>query len=979
MPLNRNDVYTFGPFRLDVRERRLLRGHRPLPLRAKVFDTLCALVAQSGKLVSKEELIQAVWPDAAVEEGNLAHNITALRKLLGERDDGGKYIETVSGKGYRFIAEVNTDVRAASPSGPSRQSRLVGRDRDLESLAQILDDVARGTRRTVCISGDAGVGKTSLLNVLFDQACERRFCTGRGQCLEGLGEGEAYMPLLEAVSQMCRGPDGDRALLVLHRVAPAWLVQMPWLLPSRSDELQNRTLGVTKERMLRELAEALEVLSAERPVVLAIEDLHWSDASTVQAISLLTQRTAAARILIAGTYRPKEVEICGLPIHAMTQQLRLRGLCREFPLQALDDAGVRLLIEERLPGLSLSTDAIAMARRRTEGIPLFVEAVVDHWKAQGLVSETGGRWTVNGPHEELGRGIPGSLQAMIRWKIDSLDEQQRRLVEAASVLGVEFSTDAVAAALDEPEEAVETKLEQLARRGSLVGPGNAVEWPDGTVTQGYTFVHSLYQEALYENIPAGRRARLHLNVAVRLERAYGANSMGKSAELAHHFLRGRDTERALPHVLASAELALRRSAHREAIALCRRGLEILAQLPVSPSTMPLEFRFQAALAPALISVEGFASQGAERAYNRAAELGKKLGRTEALLPLMFGQAAMHELRGEFDKSEQVLNSRLELLHEEPDSGVIVSSDALMACSMFHQGQFTRSLGHADRGASTYNPHEHLTLIAPYGETPGPSCHEWGSLSTWFLGYPDRALARIEAAIATARTPDHLFSLASVLVRAALVRQLRREPEEVVRAAKEAGDLAESHGYGWVQATAVALMGSARAAGGGDFSDLERGLDMLAAMGAHLDRPYFLALLAETAAAQGDFGRSNEALAEAFRYVGQNRAHFYEAELYRLKGWTLLESGRRDRLDEAEANLHVALSIAARQQAKSLELRAGTDLCAVCRRRGRVAGAARELSRIYSWFTEAFDTPDLVRARQMLEDLERLPAASSSTA
>ncbi len=441
-----------------------------------------------------------------------------------------------------------------------------------------------------------------------------------------------------------------------------------------------------------------------------------------------------------------------------------------------------------------------------------------------------------------------------------------------------------------------------------------------------------------------------------------------ATELAYHFLKGRDTVRGLPYLLGAAEHALQRSAHREAIAAARRGLDLIRNLPQDPSTHVLELRFQAVLAPALVSVEGFCSRDAELAYARAADLGSRLGQTGLLFPLMFGQAAMHELRGEFDKSEQVLNRRLELLKDSSDTSVTVTSDALMACSLFHQGQFARALGHADRGSSTYNPTEHLSLIAPYGETPGPSCHEWGSLATWFLGYPDRALQRIGNALEQARSPDHSFSLASVLVRAALLRQLRREPEPLLNVTAKAGEMAEAHGYGWIRATAVALAGWAKATEG-DFSDLHRGLEMLAEMGAHLDRPYFLALLAETLAAQGATADAEAAIAEAFRYVGQSRSHFYEAELHRIRGWMLLESGINSRLDEAEAHLRQGLRIAREQQARSFELRGLMDLCLLCRRRGRIDESVSELAALYRRFDEGFDTPDLQRARTVLDEFD----------
>jgi DNA-binding winged helix-turn-helix (wHTH) protein/tetratricopeptide (TPR) repeat protein len=964
-------VYEFGPFRLDVHERRLLNGKAPLPLRAKVFDTLCVLVERAGKLIATDELMDAVWPDAAVEVGNLAHNIAVLRKVLGERTGGPKYIETVSGKGYRFVAQVtmHQDHIPARPAN-SRRGELVAREQELDDIDEVLNDVAAGRRRTLCINGETGIGKTLLLNALTEQALARGFRCGQGQCLEGLGEGEPYMPVLEAISQLSSGPDGERAASVLRRMAPTWVAHLPALSDGTAD-LSKQTLGATKERMLREVAEALEALSADTPILLAIEDLHWSDASTIQLMNMMALRITPARILVAGTYRPHEGENRGASVHAMTQQLKLRGVCREIPLRALDDEGVRRLVELRLPGAVLTKDAVAVTRERTEGIPLFVEAVIDHWKSQGLLTRASGEWKLTQTACDLGCGVPESLRSTIIWKIDSLSQECRDLLAAGSVSGIEFSAGAVAAAMEATVSEAERRLDELGKKGNLIVQAAPIAWPDGTIAQGYRFVHSLYQEVVYDRIPAGQRARLHRSIGDWLERSYGPSAQGKAAELAYHFERAGDPARALPHLLAAAKQALRRSALREGIQLARRGLNLLASLPEDRDMLSLALGFEALLAPALVSVEGFASVDAERAYGDAVDLGNRLGQTDLLLTLMFGQAAMYELRGDFERSDRVLEQRLTLAGCYGHSGVIVSSDTLMACSLFHQGRFRGALEHADRGSSAYDPNEHLTLIAPYGETPGPACHEWGALATWFLGYPDRALQRIENAIEIARKPDHAFSFASALVRAGLVHQLRREPESTRRVAAEASRIAETQGYLWVAATAVALNGWVNALEA-DFSELRRGLEMLAAMGAHLDRPFFLCLLAETLANHGDTAAACDAIAEAFSYLGKARSHFYEAELHRVRA--RIES-RANRLDQAEAMLREGLRVALEQQAKSLELRAAMDLYAIRRRRGEGSQAASELAEVYGWFSEGFDTEDLRAARSILEGIGKTPARS----
>ena len=315
MPGKASFIYEFGPFRLDPEERRLSREGQPITLRAKIFDTLCMLVEAHGHLLDKDELIHRVWPDAVVEEGNLATNISALRKTLGEPATGQKYVETVPGRGYRFVAEVR-EIQRREP-GPWHESHvqatkpafaLVQRRNELQHLDQCLERALSGTRQVVFISGEAGIGKTTLADAFAEQARGgTALWYGCGQCLDQRGHGEAYMPVLEALSRMCRGTAGEDLIDFLARCAPTWLVQMPWLLSSNKLEgLQRAVLGTTRDRMLREMVESVEILTTGKPMVLVLEDLHWADYSTVDLIARLAHRHEPARLLVMGTYRPSD-------------------------------------------------------------------------------------------------------------------------------------------------------------------------------------------------------------------------------------------------------------------------------------------------------------------------------------------------------------------------------------------------------------------------------------------------------------------------------------------------------------------------------------------------------------------------------------------------------------------------------------------------------------------------------------------------
>ncbi|MDD1748539.1 MAG: AAA family ATPase, partial [Methanothrix sp.] len=357
-------------------------------MRAKIFDTLCVLVEAHGRLVEKDELIKRIWPDAMVEEGNLAHNISALRKVLGEPVTGQKYIETVPARGYRFVAEVREiqprDVgpwlELRPPAIKAAAAPLVQRRDQMQFLDRSLERALSGTRQVVFVSGEAGIGKTTLVDAFAARALRKGpLWFGYGQCLDHRGPGEAYLPVLEALSRMCREAAGEDLVRFLARCAPTWLVQMPWLLSGNNLEgLQHAVVGATRDRMLREMVESVEILTAGKALLLVLEDLHWADYSTLDLIASLAWRHEPARLLVIGTHRPGDAKLRGHPLDPLIQELRARGSCDELSLPFLDEAGVEEYLSSRFNDGKVPAGLARVLRDRTEGNPLFLVNVVDH-------------------------------------------------------------------------------------------------------------------------------------------------------------------------------------------------------------------------------------------------------------------------------------------------------------------------------------------------------------------------------------------------------------------------------------------------------------------------------------------------------------------------------------------------------------------------------------------------------------------------
>src|SRR5262249_43904914 len=354
--------FLFGPYRLDTGNEQLWWGARLLPLRPKPFALLRYLVERRGRLVPKAELLRAVWPDTVVSGGVLKNYIRDLRVVLSDDAEAPRFIETVARRGYRFIAAVQDGESLAFSHNPGRSSRapslksqvssLVGRERELAQLQRWSEKALAGERQVVFVTGEGGIGKTTLVNTFLEQLMiGRELWIGWGQCIEHFGVGEAYLPVLAALGQLCRDPGSTRLQEFLRQYAPSWLVQLPALLSAAELEvLQRKPVGATRERMLREMVEALEAVTAEQPLVLVLEDLHWSDSATLDLLAFVARRRQPARLLVIGTYRPVDMIMREHPLKTIKQELQIHKQCEELPLGLLGVAAVEAYLEGRFAG-----------------------------------------------------------------------------------------------------------------------------------------------------------------------------------------------------------------------------------------------------------------------------------------------------------------------------------------------------------------------------------------------------------------------------------------------------------------------------------------------------------------------------------------------------------------------------------------------------------------------------------------------------
>jgi len=590
--------FAFGRFRLDRVNALLWRGQDRVVLAPKPFEVLCCLVERPGELVTKDELLSAVWSDLHVSESSLTVAMNALRSALGDDRLAPHYIETVTRRGYRFVAPVTVARSSAVEQPPEQEASAsvamadprsrwrVGRAAPLEVLKNVLEHVLAGHRQVVFVTGEAGIGKTTFVQMAMERLQQQGVGVLRSGCNELFGTHEAFLPLIEALQELCRGPDGTFLLKSLRDHAPTWLAQMPGFLREEDRAaLQHEVFGATRERMLREFGDLIESLTVKRPWIIILEDLHWSDFATVDALSRIARRDRKSAILVLATYRPVDVAAGGHPIRTVHQDLQIHGRCTEVALDRLTRTEVEHYLDLRFDSADLAEALAERVFARTGGQPLFVVSLVDHLVAQGTIVEVDGRWRLGTEDAISHDSMPRDLREMITRQIDHLTVDERGLLEIASAAGAEFSALVVAGALDRNVLDVEQLCEELARTGRVVTSAGMTHWPNGDVSGCYTFQHALYQEVLYQRLAPARGVNTHRRVGESIERGYGSRSSEVASVLALHFELGHDFAKAVRYLGLAAESSARRFSTREAASYLSRALELVTHLPAEPQPM----------------------------------------------------------------------------------------------------------------------------------------------------------------------------------------------------------------------------------------------------------------------------------------------------------------------------------------------------------------------------------------------------------
>ncbi len=876
-------------------------------------------------------------------------------------------------------AEAYAALKGATTPSMMHQSRASsrttkpGREKERTELWKAFRCAVKGRGFLACFSGEPGIGKTTVVESFLEElAGSGEPCfIARGRCSERLAGSDAYLPMLEALESLLRGPSFGTATRTMKALAPAWYSQVAFAgAPGVTGGEARSTVAqpVSQEQLKRQLSAFFRELSTVAPVILFLDDLHWADASTIDLIAYLATKFDQLRLLILSTYRPSDARLSKHPFLSLKQDLEGRGACKDTELEFLSPEEIADWLRIEFAGSNFPASLAGQLHRRTEGNPLFLVNLVEYLRGRSIIAQRDGRWILEGPIENAELKLPSSIRSMIARKTDNLSEPDRRLLITASVQGYEFDSAILAEVLPLDAVEIEEQLDVLEGTYRLVQNVGEMDLPDRTASSHYRFVHVLYQDVFYNALLPARRRPLSSSVAAALERHYGSETPHISAQMAVLWEAAREPARSSHYFLIAAQRAAQLSAHREAVSLSRRGLQQLQSLPEDAEWSRVELSFQTTLASSLFLVKGYGDPEVEPVFRRAQELAYQTGRTEQLVGILRGLSWFHETRGQMSVGRGLAERAAEVARQSGDPGLLIVSHHLSGDISLWTGNFVESRALLQQGIDLYDSERDRSLPERFGAYDlNVGCRMFLAHDLWYLGYPDQALASAQEAVRWAQQLNHPYSRAAAGTHCAWIHVRRGEPGMALERALENRRFAEEHHFPFHIAHAKVVCGWARSEEGKleqGIAELREGIDLYRSIGAITEHPLMAMQLASALVRAGDLEAASEAIETALTGFDGSPL-FCDAELPRWNGEICFVQGFAEK---AEPLYRSALENARRQQAKSLELRAALGLSRVMYAQGRKAEARELIVPIYSSFTEGLNTADLIAARNLMDSL-----------
>jgi class 3 adenylate cyclase/predicted ATPase len=846
-------------------------------------------------------------------------------------------------------------------SGAVGLTPLTGRDREVGLLQDRWEQAVEGMGQVVLIIGEAGLGKSRLVQVIKEHVGKETAGVQRPIVewrTSPYCQNSSLHPVIDCFERLLRfrsdeTPQDKLDKLVGHlqefdlsgdEVGPLFASLLSIPLDGRFPEL-SLSPARQREKTLAAVLDWLRACAARQPVLFIVEDLHWIDPSTLELLALHVQQGLRDRILTLFTFRP-EFET---PWKSLAHQTAMA-------LNRLTKRQITEMMQRQTNARSLPASVVDQVVARTDGVPLFVEEFTRMVIEAGYLHERAGSMELSGSfpvHE-----IPATLQDLLMARLDRI-ASDREVVQLVAALGRDFSDELLRSVSTLDEASLRAELAKLVDAEVLIQKGQP---PNCS----YTFKHALIQDAAYLSMLKSKRQQCHQRIAEGLEARFPETASVQPELLAHHFTEAGLTRPAIDYWLKAGLRSQDKSANREAIDHFTRGLQLVGTLDEGHERDRLELEFQVHLGAALVSTRGYAAPEVGPVYDRAHALSQKIGDARRRFHVLYGLWGWHLVRDELEYSRQLSDETMELARTLADPGILMEAYHLPANTLYYLGEFKGALDACEQGFTLYDRERCMQYARVVGQNSGVTLQSYWSLALWNLGYPDQALARSRSAVALAKELGHPFSMCYALHFAAWLHHYARLGQEAQAYADAEHRLATEQGFAFWKATGLLFGGAGLLLQGKIEEAVQRvgqGLEGFRATGAQLSLSYYNSFLAETQRHSGRLDDAFQTVEDALGIVAKTHNRYYHAELLRLKGELLLE--RCGDMGGAESCFTQSLAVARSQAAKSWELRTAMSLTRLWRQQGKRQQAQELLAPIYGWFTEGFATPDLIDAKALV--------------
>jgi predicted ATPase len=922
-------------------------------------------------MVTKESLLETIWPGVHVTEAILSVYVAEIRKALGEDPKKPVFIETLHRRGYRFIAPVTVDRTTGmshSPAGSEELLRpimreaataigagpIIGREKALSFLLDKLAAALHGTGSVVFTTGPAGIGKTRLVRELRHHAARCGF-----QWFGGKYEKAGNHPY-EAWVDMVRGYLQQRDAASVHVLIGPYAMQLASIVPEVMPRA-NSTSAITPQESEIERIRLLEAwthlfvqLSREAPLALFLDDVQW--AGSLELLHHLASNIGNQRVLALVAYRDDELRM-NPNLWKTVLAMNRERLFHPLPLEPLEQKEVAQLIAQKVEK-TIASHLVDVIYQRTRGNPFFVEEFLRLLQERKVIVDTEAGVDLR---ESASLEMPESVKAVINERVERLGKNAVELLRMASVIGREFPLRVLEEFAGDQEEELIGVTDRCERYG-------LIHSSSGLGEEKYAFTHDLLQEALYESIGPARRRRDHLRIAQVIEKLYASRLEDRYESLAYHFREGNDLEKAVIYSHRAGVKAALHCAYREAVLHFEQALGALEHLPEGRQKLEQAIAIRVDLGPALIAIGSYLAPEVEENYIQAEKLCERLGESTQRFPVLWTLSRIRHWRGELLAARQLAEQLLSLARREQDSLRLLEAHHTLWAISLDMGELAFTKAYAEQGFTLYDRVRHGQLGSVYGgHDPGVCSRIHAAKAIWLLGYPDQALQTIEAALTMATELSHPYTLWLALMAAIWMHHHRGDRQAAQNHVEKLLALAtEQQHRRWIE-VANFLQGWLIVEQG----EWERGIAQMRQSESELviearQQTYYATLVAQACLKGGQTEQAYSVLTKELKRVRDTGVRYYEAELHRIKGEVLLRRSASYQ-KEAETSFHTAIDLSRHQGAKSLELRAIMSLSELWQKQGKKAEARQMLQEIYGWFTEGFDTADLKATKELLKE------------